>query len=43
MEWEAPAIVLETRPYGEGDAVVTVMTEQHGLHRGLVRGGTSRS
>lgn len=42
MEWEAPAIVLETRPYGEGDAVVTVMTERHGLHRGLARGGSSR-
>jgi DNA repair protein RecO (recombination protein O) len=43
MEWDGPAIVLDTRPYGEGDAVVTVMTEAHGLHRGLARGGASRA
>lgn len=42
MEWDAPAIVLDVRPYGEGDAVATVMTEQHGLHRGLARGGAAR-
>lgn len=42
MEWEAPAIVLDVRPYGEGDALATVMTEEHGPHRGLARGGTSR-
>jgi DNA repair protein RecO (recombination protein O) len=42
MEWNAPAIVLDARPYGEGDAVATVMTEQYGLHRGLARGGASR-
>ena len=23
MEWEAPAIVLDARPYGEGDAIAT--------------------
>ncbi len=43
MEWEAPAIVLDARPYGEGDVVATVMTEAHGLHRGLARGGASRA
>ncbi len=43
MEWEAPGIVLEARPFGEGDAVATVMTEQHGAHRGLARGGASRA
>jgi DNA repair protein RecO (recombination protein O) len=42
MDWEAPAIVLEARPFAEGDAVATVMTEEHGAHRGLARGGTSR-
>ena len=42
MEWDAPAIILDTRPYGEGDAVATVMTEEHGVHRGLARGGASR-
>lgn len=42
MEWDAPAIVLDARPYGEGDAIATVMTEQHGAHRGLARGGGAR-
>jgi DNA repair protein RecO (recombination protein O) len=42
MEWDAPAIILDVRPYGEGDALATVMTEAHGLHRGLARGGASR-
>jgi len=42
MEWDAPTIVLDARPYGEGDIVATVMTEAHGLHRGLARGGGSR-
>ena len=42
MEWDAPAIVLDARAYGEGDAVATVMTEAHGAHRGLARGGMAR-
>jgi DNA repair protein RecO (recombination protein O) len=43
MEWTAPAIVLESRPLGEGNAVVTLLTEQHGRHAGLVKGGSSRA
>jgi DNA repair protein RecO (recombination protein O) len=43
MEWEAPAVVLAARPYNEGDALVTVLTELHGNHHGLARGGSSRS
>jgi DNA repair protein RecO (recombination protein O) len=43
MEWEAPAIVLAASRFGEGDAVATVMTAAHGLHRGLARGGASRA
>jgi len=43
MEWDAPGIVLDCRPFGEADALVTVMTEAHGAHRGLARGGQSRS
>ena len=42
MEWEAPGIVLEARPFGESDAIVTVMTAEHGAHRGLARGAQSR-
>lgn len=43
MEWEAPCVVLEARAYGEGDAVASVLSEDHGLYRGLVRGGLSRA
>ena len=43
MDWDAPAIVLDARPYGEGDAIATVMTEEHGAHRGLARGGGARN
>lgn len=43
MEWEAPALVLDARPYGEGDVIASVMTEAHGRHRGLARGGGSRT
>ncbi|MBV9249917.1 MAG: DNA repair protein RecO [Acetobacteraceae bacterium] len=42
MEWDAPAIILEARAYGEGDAIATVMTRDQGVHRGLARGGGSR-
>jgi DNA repair protein RecO (recombination protein O) len=42
MDWEAPGVVLQARPYGEGDAVAAVMTEEHGLSRGLARGGGAR-
>lgn len=43
MEWEAPAIVLETVLYGEGDFLVTLLTGEYGAWRALVRGGASRS
>ncbi len=42
MEWEAPAVVLAARPQSESHAVVTVLTEGQGSHRGLARGGNSR-
>ena len=43
MEWSAPGIVLAAAPYGEGDALATVFTEEHGTYRGLARGGMSRA
>ncbi|MCH6576694.1 MAG: DNA repair protein RecO [Proteobacteria bacterium] len=39
MEWRDEAIVLSARPHGETSAVVTLLTEEHGRHAGLVRGG----
>jgi DNA repair protein RecO (recombination protein O) len=41
MEWQEPAIVLETTAYGEGDVLATVLTAQ-GAWRGLAKGGASR-
>jgi DNA repair protein RecO (recombination protein O) len=43
VEWDAPAIVLAARPYGESAALVTVLTEAHGNQRSLARGGASRA
>jgi DNA repair protein RecO (recombination protein O) len=43
MEWEAAGIVLVAAPYGEGDALAAVFSEDHGVYRGLARGGMSRS
>jgi DNA repair protein RecO (recombination protein O) len=43
MEWQAPAVVLDTRPLGESGAVVTLLTEEHGRHAGLAKGGASRA
>ncbi|MDA8051429.1 MAG: DNA repair protein RecO [Rhodospirillales bacterium] len=42
MEWSAPVIVLETRPFGEGDALATVFSAAEGTYRGLARGGSGR-
>lgn len=43
MEWDAPAIILDARPYSEADTIATVMTADHGLHKGLAKGGASRA
>lgn len=43
VEWAAPAIVLASRLHGEGGAVVTLLTEAHGRHAGLAKGGASRA
>jgi DNA repair protein RecO (recombination protein O) len=43
MEWEAAALVVSAAPYGEGSALVHVLTEEHGLYHGMVRGGLSRT
>ncbi len=43
MEWSAAGIVLAASPYGEGDALASIFTEEHGVTRGLARGGLSRA
>lgn len=42
MDWSAPAYVLSYRAFGERDAVVSVLSAEHGRYAGLVRGGQSQ-
>jgi DNA repair protein RecO (recombination protein O) len=39
MEWTDTGIVLGTRRHGEANAILELMTQEHGRHLGLVRGG----
>jgi len=39
MEWTDEGIVLGTRRHGEANAILEVMTQDHGRYLGLVRGG----
>jgi DNA repair protein RecO (recombination protein O) len=39
MEWTDEGVVLGTRRHGEGNAILELMTREHGRHLGLVRGG----
>ncbi|HPD82509.1 MAG: DNA repair protein RecO [Alphaproteobacteria bacterium] len=40
-KWTDQGIVLSARPHGEGGAVVSLITENHGRHAGYVHGGMS--
>ncbi len=40
MEWTDDGIVLGTRRHGEANAILEVMTQDHGRYLGLVRGGS---
>ena len=42
MEWREHGILLAVRKHGENAAIVEVLTNEHGRHLGVVRGGTSR-
>ncbi|QNT78602.1 DNA repair protein RecO [Entomobacter blattae] len=42
MEWKAPALILSAFPYGENSLVAKVLTREHGVSSGLVKGGASR-
>jgi DNA repair protein RecO (recombination protein O) len=41
MEWSDKGVILGVRRHGETSAIVEVMSEAHGRHLGLVRGGRS--
>jgi len=38
MEWTDNGIILRMSPHGEGKAVVSIFTENHGRHLGYIRG-----
>ena len=42
MDWTDRGIVLSARKHGENAIILSLLTETHGRHSGLVRGGTSR-
>lgn len=42
MEWTDEGIILGVRRHGETNAIVELMTAEHGRHLGVVRGGASR-
>ena len=42
MDWTDQGILISARPLGEAHAVAEFLTEAHGRHLGLVRGGRSR-
>ncbi len=42
IEWQDEGVVLTSREHGERDAIVSLLTFEHGRHLGLVRGGAGR-
>ena len=42
MDWTDQGIVLSARRHGESSTVLSLLTQAHGRHAGLVRGGQSR-
>lgn len=42
MEWREEGLLLTVRRHGESAAIIEVLTEGHGRHAGIVRGGASR-
>ncbi|RKQ71447.1 DNA replication and repair protein RecO [Litorimonas taeanensis] len=42
MDWVDTGYILSTQKHGETSAIIDVFTQDHGRHKGLVRGGISR-
>ena len=42
MEWNDVGVVLASRKHGESSIILTLLTENHGRHLGLVRGGAGQ-
>ncbi|HPF45741.1 MAG: DNA repair protein RecO [Alphaproteobacteria bacterium] len=42
MEWRDQGVILNSRKYGEYDAIIDVLTRERGRHTGIVKGGFGR-
>jgi len=42
LDWQDNGIILSLARHGEHDAVLEVLTAEHGRHRGFVKAGMSR-
>ncbi|MBL4751426.1 MAG: DNA repair protein RecO [Amylibacter sp.] len=42
MEWQDTGTIISVRKHGENSTIVDVLTQTHGRHAGLVRGGAGR-
>lgn len=42
MDWQDQGFVLAARRHGESDAILTLLTREHGRHLGIVKGGSGR-
>ena len=42
MDWQDQGFVLAARRYGESDAILTLLTREHGRHLGIVKGGSGK-
>lgn len=43
MDWQDRGLIIGVRQHGETSVILEVLTEAHGRHMGLVRGGRSRA
>ena len=42
IEWRAEGVLLAVRKHGENAVIIDVLTQSHGRHAGVVRGGAGR-
>ncbi len=42
MDWQDDGFVLAARRHGESDAILTLLTRDHGRHLGIVKGGSGK-
>jgi DNA repair protein RecO (recombination protein O) len=42
MDWQDQGFVLAARRHGESDAILTLLTREHGRHLGIVKGGSGK-